>query len=229
MQNFWSRFLVNAVLTLSVVALPIPATSQSKVATNEASPACKDEKGCIGQFPSVFSRKKYLLRLMLRDGKTKTFANNNSDGDAYRKYSLAAFYPQRNVAILEVSHYEGGDVLVVSTSTGSIVTPLALPHFSPSGKEFGAVMNCPDYADNCGKDGVEIWSTAVDPPTRVYHRDREADRWYCFGRWESDDHLSLWVSQIEPSTYSCADGLPKDAKHTILVRNGQDWQLIDQK
>jgi hypothetical protein len=175
---------------------------------------------------NVFSRKKNLLRLTLQGGKAKSFANDNSDGDAYRKYSIEAFYPQWNIAIIGVDYYEGGDVLVVSTSTGSSVTPLAWPHFSPSGKEFVAVTSCQAYFCT---DGVEIWSTAVDPPMRVYHRDPEAHRWHWFGGWEGDDQLSLWVSQIVPPEDSRDDRPPKDAKRAGVVRSGQDWKLIDQK
>ena len=226
MRNLWSCLLFNAVLTLPVIAHPVPAMPQSAVATSEATPACKDEKGCIKQFPNVFLRKKNVLWLKLQNGKAKTFTNDNSDGDAYRKYSAAAFYPQWNVAIIEVGYYEGGDVLVVSTSTGSSVTPLAWPHFSPNGKEFASVTSCQAYYCT---DGVEIWSTAVDPPTRVYHRDPEADRWYWFGGWGNDDQLNLWVSRVAPPDDSSDDKPPKDAKRTAVVRNAQDWQLMDQK
>src|SRR5690349_13019331 len=97
-----------------------------------------------------------------------------------RRGAVAAFYPQWNVAIIDVGYYEGAGVLVVSTSTGSSVTPLAWPHFSPSGKEFAAVESC--QAEYC-TDGVEIWSTAVDPPMRVYQSDPQASRWYWFDGW----------------------------------------------
>src|SRR5689334_21514964 len=129
MRNVWLCLLI-----LPVIALPVPAIPQNRLATSEAPPACKGEKGCIKQFPSVFLRKKNVLQLKLQNGKTKSFANNNSDDDAnaYRKYAVAAFYPQWNVAIIDVGYYEGAGVLVVSTSTGSSVTPLAWPHFSPS-------------------------------------------------------------------------------------------------
>jgi len=223
MRNVWLCLLI-----FPVIALPAPAMPQNRVATSEAPPACKGEKGCIKQFPSVFLRKKNVLQLKLQNGKTKSFTNNNSDDDAnaYRKYAVAAFYPQWNVAIIDVGYYEGAGVLVVSTSTGSSVTPLAWPHFSPSGKEFAAVESC--QAEYC-TDGVEIWSTAVDPPMRVYQSDPQASRWYWFDGWGSDDHLNLWVSQVVPTDVSSEDKPPKDAKRTVAVRNGQDWQLIDQK
>ena len=72
MRNPWSCLLFNAVLTLLVIALPVPAMPQSAVATSEATPACKDEKGCIKQFPNVFLRKKNVLWLKLQNGKAKT-------------------------------------------------------------------------------------------------------------------------------------------------------------
>jgi sugar (pentulose or hexulose) kinase len=162
-------------------------------------------------------RKKNVLWLKLQNGKAKTFTNDNSDGDAYRKYSVAAFYPQWNVAIIEVGYYEGGDVLVVSTSTGSSVTPLAWPHFSPSGKEFASVTSCQAYYCT---DGVEIWSTAVDPPTRVYHRDPEADRWYWFGGWGNDGQLNLWVSQVVPPDDSSDDKPPRPTSRRLAARSG---------
>lgn len=226
MRNFWSCLLFNAVLTLPVIAFPVPAMPQSGDAASEATSACKDEKGCIKQFPSVFVRKKNVLRLKLQNGKAKTFTNDNSDSHAYRNYSVAAFYPQLNVAIIAVGYYEGGDVLVVNRSTGSIVTPLAWPHFSPGGKEFAAVTSC--QSDYC-TDGVEIWSTAVDPPTRVYQSDRKAERWYWFDGWGNDDQLNLWVSQVVPPEDGSDDRPPKDAKRTGVVRNSQGWQLMDQK
>ena len=69
MRNLWSCLLFNAVLTLPVIALPLPAMPQSAVATSEATPTCKDEKGCIKQFPNVFLRKKNVLWLKLQNGK----------------------------------------------------------------------------------------------------------------------------------------------------------------
>jgi hypothetical protein len=193
-------------VVLGAALLATPAVAQQREVTAQVhcrSDNAKEnqdliqlERACLAQLRGLASRDGDVLRLMLENGKARTFTDESRacqqhDAEKCLQYRLAAYYPIPKLFVIDWLAYESSRALVVSRRTGASTTLDVRPHLSPSGTRLVAAA------------AIEAWD--VDNEIVVYsmrsgslalewsYKAQEYEMWD-YVSWDGDDRIKLKVA-----------------------------------
>lgn len=188
---------------------------------NGVSDLDRSEQACLDQVGELAQRRGPRLQLNFRNGLKRTYFNEeakcaapNTEGCV--KYRLTGYFPEHDLLLVEVGHWEDGNWLLVRADTGRTSKIVAPPHFSPSKRWLVSVAS--SLGPSGPPNGIDILPAAPDPSLKEWHyRVPDRDDWlYEFVNWDGDDHVNLVVTTGASATQRSA---------SVDWRNG-GWHLI---
>jgi hypothetical protein len=185
--------------------------------------ADRSERSCLEQVGELARRAGPGLQLKFRNGATRVYldeeAKCRSDWAAgCIRYRLAGYFPQHDLLLIEVVHWEGGDWLLVHGDSGKTSEIVAPPHYSPSKRWLVSVAASIGPAGP--PNGIDIVPSTSDPALVEWHyRVPDEDDWlYAFAGWDGDDHAKLTVTSTGANARQAAASVDRRAGGWHLLK-----------
>jgi hypothetical protein len=185
----------------------------------------RSERVCLEQTKGLAKRAGPALQLKFRNGLTRVYVNEDakcqSDGaKGCVKYQITGYFPDHDLLLIEVDHWEGASWLLVHAETGSVSTVVSPPHYSPDKRWLVSVAS--SIGPSGPPDGIDVLPTTNDPSLKEWHyRVPDDDQWrYEFAGWDGGDRVKLLTTST---------GTPvKNGIAFVELRSGS-WHLAKPK
>ena len=181
----------------------------------------RSEKACLEQVGELARRVGLGLQLNFRNGKTRIYLNEeakcqSSEAEGCVKYQLTGYFPEHDLVLIEVGHWEGASWLLVRANTGDATEIVAPPHYSPDRRWLASVASSIGPAGPL--DGMDVVPSTPDPSLKGWHyRTPDDGDWlYEFAGWEGNTRVRLRASSLKNSQRSVS---------TSIERQNGDWHL----
>ena len=165
----------------------------------------RSEPACLAQIGELARCVGPGLQLKFRNGLTRVYANEDAkcrsdEAKGCVKYQLTRYFPNHDLLLIEVDHWEGASWLLVRADTGNVSEVISLPHYSPGKRWLVSVVS--STGPSGAPDGIDVVPAANDPALREWHyRVPGNDSWLCeFAGWDGDDRLKLLATSAGTST-----------------------------
>lgn len=141
------------------------------------------EKALLKKYPKLFTRSGAKLSLHV-EGRNEpvVFTDVAEEGDNYKEAKLFAYFPKKNIAVLQNFYGEGGDYTLFSLKTGTVVIVAEKPLWNKRGDLFVSV-NEGEYADD--KQGLQFGFCDGKECKLLLEKDGR----YSKAKWVSADRL----------------------------------------
>ena len=164
------------------------------------------------------------LRLKLSGGRILKLFSRPKDCeldnvDRCVNYRFIADLPSRHAFLVDATHYEGGDILLIDDTSGRRTALPGIPIFGPDSQELISIDNCTAYG---GDYDLQIWKRAGDHFVITWKHEtdalaapveKEVASWSRPNRIELRLRSEDWL------------GHPSRRWSGALVRSGSGWRL----
>jgi len=183
------------------------------------------ELACLEQVGALARRAGPGLQLKFRNGLTRIYLNEDdkcqsAEAEGCVKYQLTGYFPEHDLLLVEVGHWEGVAWLLVRAATGRVSEIVSPPHYSPGKRWLVSVAS--GIGPSGPPNGIDIVPTTSDPSLKEWHyRVPDEDQWlYEFAGWDGNDRVKLSVTSVGTP--------PESATASVELVNGE-WHLATPK
>jgi hypothetical protein len=185
----------------------------------------RSESFCLKQIAEMAQRAGSGLQLKFRNGLTRAYVNEDAkcqsaEADGCIKYQLMGYFPNHDLMLIEVDHWEGASWLLVRAETGNASELVSPPHYSPNKRWLVSVAS--SIGPSGPPNGIDIVPTGGDPALKEWHyRVPDDVKWlYEFAGWHGDSRVKL----LARST-----GTPARSATAFVERGNGNWRLTTPK
>lgn len=160
------------------------------------------------------------LTLKLDGQKTRSYKNDNTDGESYRSYVYCGYIEKINYYVVKLTYFEGSDVIMVNAKTGKEFKIPARPCLSPDAKLFAAVSTDAAYGFN----GIQVWKAGKDGLKKEWQK--EGSTLYKFEGWDGPNSFRVSSAGKNGKTGETDD----DVRIYMVVKPGKKgWTMEAEK
>ncbi|MGY8636939.1 hypothetical protein RAD15_31160 [Bradyrhizobium sp. 14AA] len=185
----------------------------------------RSEKPCLEQINELAQRVGPGLQLKFGNGKTRIYLNEEAkcqatEADGCLKYQLTGYFPEHDLVLIEVDHWEGVSWLLVRLNTGEEIEIVAPPHYSPDRRWLASVAS--SVGPSGPPNGMDVVPSTPSPSVKEWHyRTPDDGQWlYEFAGWQGNTRIKLLASSL---------GEPQRRVPSSIERRNGEWRLNEQR
>jgi hypothetical protein len=198
------------------------ASSVAATTPRELTELEKHEPAEIAKSEGLVNRAGKTLSLHLLSGKMLEL-NNLEPCEDYGNcllYTYRGLVADKQFFLVNVDHYEGGEVLLISRKTGEQVDTVGEPYVSPDGKLIVSASANEAYSDA----GVFLWEIVNGDLVSRFHFVPSDYQLYKFTRWIDADRMEL-IKITSPPEGLCSENTLAEYPVHLVKNKDNKWSL----